>query len=355
MQTQYNPDLIRVPLKAPFPYFGGKSTVASYVWQRFGDTPNYVEPFAGSLAVLLGRPHAPNYETVNDLDCYIANFWRALQSDPDTVAHYADWPVNEADLHARHYWLVTEGRERLERVIAHPDGYDAQVAGWWVWGISAWIGAGWCSGRGGWRVGVDGWERVDGGRGVDRPLAHLASRRGVHRKLPHMSGAQGVHRKRPHMSGAHGVHRKECSSGLIPYMRALADRLRRVRVACGDWSRVLGPAVTTKLGITAVFLDPPYADGRAEVYRLDSTTVYRKVVQWCIENGDNPKLRIALCGYEGDYDMPDTWDKWAWKAKGGYAGTAKHTERGRENARRERIWFSPHCLPDVSAACRIRA
>lgn len=39
-------------LKAPFPWFGGKSRVAPQVWERFGDVDNYVEPFAGSLAVL---------------------------------------------------------------------------------------------------------------------------------------------------------------------------------------------------------------------------------------------------------------------------------------------------------------
>ena len=43
-------------LKSPFPWYGGKSKVAKIVWERFGDTANYVEPFAGSLAVLLSRP-----------------------------------------------------------------------------------------------------------------------------------------------------------------------------------------------------------------------------------------------------------------------------------------------------------
>ncbi len=46
-------------LKAPFPWFGGKSRVAHLVWERFGDVGNYVEPFAGSLATLLGRPPRP--------------------------------------------------------------------------------------------------------------------------------------------------------------------------------------------------------------------------------------------------------------------------------------------------------
>jgi len=55
-------------LRAPFPWFGGKSRAAARVWAALGDVPNYVEPFAGSLAVLLARPHEPRVETVNDLD-----------------------------------------------------------------------------------------------------------------------------------------------------------------------------------------------------------------------------------------------------------------------------------------------
>jgi hypothetical protein len=70
--------------------------------------PNYVEPFAGSLAVLLGRPakHAAKIETVNDLDGFVANFWRSVAADPETTAAYADWPIIEADLNARHAYLV---------------------------------------------------------------------------------------------------------------------------------------------------------------------------------------------------------------------------------------------------------
>jgi len=43
-------------LFAPFPYFGGKRRAASLVWKALGDPSGYVEPFAGSAAVLLGRP-----------------------------------------------------------------------------------------------------------------------------------------------------------------------------------------------------------------------------------------------------------------------------------------------------------
>lgn len=130
-------------LRAPFPWFGGKSRVAHLVWDAFGDVANYVEPFAGSLAVLLGRPSDPRIETVNDLDAYLSNFWRAVAADPEAVAHHADWPVNEADLHARHLWLVNQAEFR-ERMLSDPDFYDVKIAGWWVWGLSAWLGSGWC-------------------------------------------------------------------------------------------------------------------------------------------------------------------------------------------------------------------
>lgn len=130
--------------KAPFPYFGGKSRVASLVWSRLGDVANYVEPFFGSGAVLLARPHVPKTETVNDANCYLANFWRAIAHDPDGVATHADWPVNEADMISRHKWLIRSEycQAFRDRMFSEPDYFDVKIAGWWVWGACAWIGGG---------------------------------------------------------------------------------------------------------------------------------------------------------------------------------------------------------------------
>ena len=184
-------------LKAPFPWFGGKSTVADLVWERFGDVPNYVEPFAGSLAVLLARPHPPRIETINDLDCFVANFWRAVQHDPEAVALHADWPVNEADLHARHLWLVNREKFR-EKMKTNPNYYDVKIAGWWVWGISCWIGSGWCS--------KPEWSgRINAARAERGINSHLENRR------PSTTG-NGVHRAgfeetRPNLQ-PQGVHRR---------------------------------------------------------------------------------------------------------------------------------------------------
>ena len=322
-------------MKAPFPWFGGKSKVAPLIWDRFGDVRNYVEPFAGSLAVLLGRPSEPKIETVNDLDFWIANFWRALQADPEVVAKHADWPVNEADLHARHLWLVrqTEFREKMK---TDPDYFDVKIAGWWVWGISQWIGSGWCAERPiplkrvriGKTAGVNGISYVSG----------ISAGQGVHRS---------VNQKRPQLGGHGGFHGVHASAlgGLYEWMFQLSCRLRRVRVCCGDWKRILGPAATTCIGITGVLLDPPYAvEDRSDVYGEDSRDVACAVRQWAVANGDNPDLRIALCGYDTEHVMPASWTELAWKANGGFANQKSERTRGQENSNRERIWFSPHCL-----------
>ena len=168
-----------------------------------------MEPFAGSLAVLLARRHPTGQETVNDLDAYVANFWRAITASPDAVAQWADSPISEVDLHARHRWLVAQHAAGFrEQLMYDPCYYDEQIAGWWAWGISQWIGGDWCRGTG--------------------------------------SGVPP--RKRPRLDrGRRGVTRQS-GEGLRRWLQALARRLRAVRVCCGDWRRVLGPAVTTGVG-----------------------------------------------------------------------------------------------------------
>jgi len=314
-----------INLQAPFPWFGGKSRAADIVWSRFGDVPNYVEPFFGSGAVLLLRPHEPRIETVNDKDGFVANFWRAVSRDAEAVARYADNLVNENDLHARHLWLVDRRDELPLRLCADPEYYDPKIAGWWCWGICCWIGGGWCSGKGPWK-------------NIDGIFALSNAGRGVNRQLPHLGNAgQGVNRKRP----------------LMEWFSDLQNRLRRVRVCCGDWSRVCGPSVTSRAGgipsPCAVLLDPPYsaeADRDMNLYSEESRDVAHDVREWALANGDDPRLRIALCGYDGEHTMPDSWECVEWRAHGGYGSESKKHDN--PNARRERIWFSPHCLKHES-------
>jgi hypothetical protein len=310
-------------LRAPFPWFGGKSRIAADIWQRFGRVDNYVEPFFGSGAVLLARPTPiTGVETINDADGFVANFWRALRAAPDAVAGHVDWPVNEVDLEARHYWLVTSGRATLDAGLPDPDWYDAKIAGWWCWGLCAWIGSGWCSGEGPWRVEDGRWVKDDAGTGVNRQLPHLGG--------PGSTGT-GI------LSHHRAIHAE---------FAALSERLRKVRVSHGDWSRVTGDTVAWRHGRTAVFLDPPYgdaADRTANVYASDCLDVAARARAWAIEAGKRPDMLICLAGYAGEHAMPSDWDTVAWKAAGGYG--SQGDGRGRANAARETLWFSPACAP----------
>jgi site-specific DNA-adenine methylase len=392
-------------LKAPFPWFGGKSRAAHLVWRGFGNVSNYVEPFAGSMAVLLRRPEEHfaqrmPIETVNDIDCYVANFWRAVKWAPELVAEHADWPVNEADLHARHRDLVArvDFRKRMKREARF---YDAEIAGWWVWGLCQWIGGGWCASSN-WEANVKRPRGVNTAEEARRPNLHTSN--GVHRRQiapaevegrPHLLRGKGVHRQNgstewegragcsrrasgiqtaesaagkhvhlwrsgmgvhkfslseqlPNITGLRGATGRgilgsgETQGPLVEWMGQLAARLRKVRVCCGDWRRVLGRSSTEAIGVTAVMLDPPYlatAGRDPSLYSSEDLTVANDVREWALANGTNPKLHIALCGYEGEHDMPKSWECVEWKAAGGYAAAAGN----HENAHRERIWFSPHC------------
>lgn len=225
-------------LKAPFPYFGGKSGAAHEVWQALGEVKNYVEPFVGSAAMLLNAPDGKRVETINDFDGFVANYWRAMAHDPAAVARAADWPCNETDLFARHSWLVrTQIGTLADKLNADPDFYDAKVAGWWCWGLCNWIGSGWCSGTGPWVF--------DGVCVVDNRTTKPADREpGVSKRLPHLDFGRGINRQLPHLSNAGlGINRATGtltrSEFIHTWFADLGERLRDVRVACG-WRAGIG-------------------------------------------------------------------------------------------------------------------
>ena len=302
-------------LTAPFPYFGGKSRACAQVWAAFGEVKNYVEPFCGSAAMLLGAPDGRRVETINDADGFVANFWRAVSKDNAAVAEALDWPVNEADLFARHIWLVQQSEGLLARLHADPDYYDARIAGWWAWGACSWIGRGWCSGKGPWTV-VDGEVVRNAGQGVNRQLPHLGN------------AGRG--------------------DFIRDWLFKLGARLRDVRVACGDWKRVLTDSVTVRHGTTAVFLDPPYTKGAMD-YAAGGVggDLASDVRRWCAENGHRKGLRIVLCGHAGEHDelLSHGWSIRKWNARKGYALRSEAVE----NSTSETLWVSPACVgaPEV--------
>lgn len=68
-------------MRPPMPYYGGKMSVADRIAELLPAHRHYVEPYAGSLAVLLAKPPAP-FETVNDIHSELMTFWRMLRDRP---------------------------------------------------------------------------------------------------------------------------------------------------------------------------------------------------------------------------------------------------------------------------------
>jgi len=101
--------------------------------------------------------------------------------------------------------------------------------------------------------------------------------------------------------------------------------------------------VTTRHGLTGLFLDPPYTKG-AMNYAVGGVGggLATEVRSWCAENGDNPKLRIILCGHAGEHDdlLQAGWHTETWRARKGYA----ITDDAVENSASETLWCSPHCI-----------
>lgn len=301
-------------LVAPFPYFGGKRTVVPDVWARLGRPKQYIEPFCGSAAMLLGAPEPASLEVVNDANGFIANFWRAVKYQPGVVAAWADYPVSHVDMGARHAWLM-ERRAALADGLHDPDWPgDAKVAGWWLWGQCAWIGSGWCE-----------WEKA----GRIPSVGNAGSGVQAAGKVPSVGDAgRGVQAagQVPHVGNAGMM----TSAGRVAlqWLSRLADRLERVRVLHGDWHRCLNHHYGKEA--TAVFLDPPYRAYEA-LYGV-AEPVADAVAAWA---GEHAHLRVALCGHIGDYDLPG-WEVMQWSR-------GKATYSGSRTMDKEAIWFSPSC------------
>ena len=343
-------------LKFPAPYFGGKSSIAGDVWDALGQPSHYLEPFFGSGAVLLNRPNfdANDYtETVNDADGHICNVWRALQADPDAVAKVCDWPVNHADLMARKVSLNAATATLLEDLCRDDKYYHTELAGYWIWAASCWIGSGLvCPGQ----IPHLG----DAGEGVHAKgqIPHLGDAgKGVHAKgkIPHLGTAgNGVHAKGkiPHLGTAGMGVQEPYTANIYEWFRVLSARLRRVRVVCGDWKRICGgdwqdgnwPSV-------GYFFDPPYSAeaGRDNaLYAVESATVAHDVREWSIERGKRTNYRIVIAGYYDEHAslLKIGWRVKTWSAQGGYGKTAKagSNAKGKMNRHKEALFFSPHCV-----------
>jgi DNA adenine methylase len=117
----------------PFAYYGGKTTLAPQIVDLLPAHRHYVEPFAGSLSVLLAKAPAL-METVNDLDGNLMTFWRVLRERPDDLMRVcALTPHSRTEHLAAYDFDVPDDLERARRVwvcLTQGRGNTLRRTGW---------------------------------------------------------------------------------------------------------------------------------------------------------------------------------------------------------------------------------
>ena len=362
-----------LPLVQMFWWYGSKAQIMRKVWPRLGyDSQHFIDPFTATASSVLGAALLPPVMTLNDIDAEVVNTLRAIRAgNARELAKLCVRPMWECDQHALEATMMNPGFDLRGSLDGHDDYFDMNLAakflvvqsgkfgdpsgkkGSWVLrqderGVDVLVfekGA-----KGVPRSTIDG-EGLGMGQAVARAEVRVDSNTGVFRQV-------GIYRKHPEIqnggkgTGAirHGDEYEERVARLTLEIEAIAVRLRRARILCSEWSNCLPPAVLSRWHPTSIFLDPPY-EGRLKIkyphYRPGLAADVRK---WCIENGGNENLRIALCGRQGNEVLRNYgWDCLPWIARSGYSNLAGHdaeTEAKRQ-ARMEMIWFSPHCIPAI--------
>lgn len=251
-------------LRPPFVYYGGKSRLAGRIAALLPEQTHYVEPFAGSLAVLLAKEPA-RLETVNDLDGDLMLFWRVLREQPEDLARAcALTPHSRAERElARERPAVLAEVERARRV--------------WV-----------CLTQG--RTGTlrnTGW-RFD--------------------------AAETAHVSMPARLG-----------GYVARLHAVATRLALVSLECRPALEVIAAYGTKRR--TLLFVDPPYLaqarSGHNYRYEMHTETEHRTLA----EALHACTATVVLCGYASDlYDrvLYGDWYRHELPAATSQGGTWQH-------------------------------
>lgn len=235
-------------MKPPFPYYGSKGRLAGRIVDLMPRHRVYVEPFAGSAAVLFSKSPAP-VEVINDLDRNVVTFFRALREREDELVRalrftpYAREEYAAAD-------LADESIDDLERArrffVRATQGHNAAGSG----------------GRAGWSNGI---------------------------RTKHTDAT--------------------ATTNLVDRLYALADRLRKVVVEHRDALEVIAAHDAVD---TVFYLDPPYLSdtrrcGRDYAHEADGEDFHRSLAAAL----SAAKGTVLLSGYPSPLynELYEGWDR----------------------------------------------
>lgn len=275
-------------MRTMFNYCGCRRNTVSAIWSKLGDPEVFIDPFSGTASVLFGRPNLEwvgRTEIINDADPYIVNFFRSMRFAPHKIAALYDARLSicpEPTVLGELKVAIRSQYDQLKEDLKDPIYFSLALASqWYFLQVNA------------------PWQKAMAGN-----------------RLPKLK--RGKARANP-------VIRRLLNRCLIQ------RRLKNVEIVCGDWTSVLHRVETRR---AAIFLDPPYdhvcrwATNRDLYAENSNKELAQEVAIWAVANASN-NLSIALCGLDGDYDLPEGWES----IHGG-AQDGRHTQL-------DRIWFSP--------------
>jgi site-specific DNA-adenine methylase len=277
------------------------------VWELFDSekTKVYIEPFAGSGAVLFSRPFVHGYEVINDKDINLLNLYRAIKYKPEELVFYLHNLKSAID--ASSYKLYIKNNPlQLDEFAKDPEFCSPKMAGYFCLWLSASLGD---------------------INHVQRPETVISLTN----------------------KGAFTVPMWKKKEALTAWIFALRKRLDKVELLCTDWKKCLTDAHTLRSGalyadtVASVFLDPPY-DKYEFMYKHNKKTISSEVRDWCKDVAKHDLIRVILCGYENEHD--ELLDYGYVK----YAGKSANTNskgRGTKNSKspssKEFLWASASC------------
>lgn len=273
------------PTSLPFAYNGKKSNAAKQIWELLGDPKHYIEPFAGSCAVLLGRPHdyTQRYETINDYDAYLTNLLRAIKLDPEKLFEHVDaTPANRIEFAALYREVSTEEENLRERIEADRTYCD-----------------------------------------IDTAAQYYAMLCGSFPRSYFLKTATRTH------------VRLSYRDGLKQIFEQIAQRFRYACIQAASWETLVTNAQLSSP--TGIYLDPPY-DKTESIYRKGNQ-VSADVEAWCLEQTGGPH-RIVLSGYDSEHDtlLDHGWEKVEARKATCPAGALGN------NTNTEQLWYTPNCI-----------
>lgn len=104
----------KMHLKSVLKYPGAKNRIAPWICEYIPKHDVYLEPFAGSLAILFNKERS-HIETVNDLHGEVVNFFRVLRDNPEALIKLIELTPYSREEYDLSYSCTDDDIERARR------------------------------------------------------------------------------------------------------------------------------------------------------------------------------------------------------------------------------------------------